>query len=213
MKTVLAFGDSLTWGFIPGTRARYPRDVRWPTVLENGLGGKAQVLENALNARTTVHDNPFRHYRSGLDVLPVLLEAHAPLDLVILALGSNDFHSNYGLSPFDVSRGMRRLVQTVKNYITEPDMPEPEVLVVSPPKIIKTDDPYYGSIFGETYKVFHELAPLYATLAKEEGAHFFNAGDIASGTPLDGIHLTAEDTIKIGQALIDPVKSILSLQE
>jgi len=211
MKTVLAFGDSLMWGFIPGTRQRYPRDVRWPTVLENGLEGKARILDNALNARTTVHDNPFRDYRSGLSVLPVLPEAHAPLDLVILALGSNDFHSNYGLSAFDVSRGMRRLVQTVKGYHTEPDMPVPEILVMAPTKIIPTDDPYYGPIFGDTHKRFDELAPLYEKLAAEEGAHFFNAADIASGTPLDGIHLSAEDTIKIGEALVDPVKKILSI--
>lgn len=211
MKTVLAFGDSLTWGFIPGTRRRYPREVRWPRVLEKGLHGQAEVLDNALNARTTVHDNPFRPHRRGVDVLPVLLEAHAPLDLVILALGSNDFHSNYGMSPINVARGMRRLVQLVKTYVTEPDMPVPEVLVISPPKIVPTDDPYYGGIFENTHQIFHQLAPLYETLADEEGAHFFDAATVASGTPVDGIHLTEEDTIKLGKALIAPVKSILSL--
>lgn len=211
MKTVLAFGDSLTWGFIPGTRARYPHEVRWPNVLQAGLGGKARVLDNALNARTTVHENPFRDYRSGLSVLPVLLEAHAPLDLVILALGSNDFHTNYGLAPVHVARGMRRLVQTVRTYPTEPGMPVPEVLVVSPPKIVKTDDPYFSGLFGETYRIFHELAPLYEKLALEEGAHFLDAAKVASAGPLDGIHLSAEATIAIGSALIEPVQSILSL--
>ena len=211
MKTVLAFGDSIMWGFIPGTRARYPRDVRWPRVLQKALGNDVEVLDNALNARTTVHENQFRDHRRGLDILPSLLESHAPLDLVILALGSNDFHSNYSLAPFDVARGMRRLVQTVKTYHTEPDMPVPEVLVVSPTKIIKTDDPYYGTIFGDTYKHFDELAPLYEQVAKDEGAHFFNAATVASGTALDGIHLSAEDTIKLGEALVAPVKTILSL--
>lgn len=213
MKTVLAFGDSLTWGFIPGTRNRYPREVRWPKVLEKGLGGKAEVLDNGLNARTSVHENPYRDYRKGLDILPSLLESHAPLDLVILMLGSNDFHSNYGLKPFDVARGMRRMVQTVKTYMTEPEMPVPEVLVISPPKIIKTEDPYYSQIFGDTYKIFGELAPLYKTLAEEEGAHFFNAAEIATAEPRDGIHLSAESTIAIGKALIDPVRNILALKE
>jgi len=211
MKTVLAFGDSLTWGFIPGTRARYPFETRWPNVLQAGLGAGVQVLENALNARTTVHENPFRDYRSGLSVLPVLLEAHAPLDLVILALGSNDFHSNYGLSPVHVARGMRRLVQLVKTYATEPGMPVPEVLVVSPPKIVKTDDPYFRGLFANAYQVCHQLAPLYQQLANEEGVHFFDAATVASGAPTDGIHLSAEDTIAIGKALIKPVQSILSL--
>ena len=211
MKTVLAFGDSIMWGFIPGTRERYPRDVRWPRVLQKGIGDQVEILDNALNARTTVHDNPFRDYRRGLDILPSLLEAHAPLDLVILALGSNDLHSNYGLDPFNVARGMRRLVQTVKTYATEPNMPVPEVLVISPTRIIPTEDPYYGPIFGDAHKIFDQVAPLYQKLAEEEGAHFFDAATIASGSPRDGIHLTAEDTIKIGEALVDPVKTILSL--
>ncbi|MEO1066395.1 MAG: SGNH/GDSL hydrolase family protein [Pseudomonadota bacterium] len=211
MKTILAFGDSLTWGFVPGTRERYPRDVRWPKVLEAGFDGRVEVLENGLNARTTVHENPFRDYRAGTSVLPVLLEVHAPLDLVILALGSNDFHSNYGMSPLNVARGMRRLVQTVKTYQTEPGMPVPEVLVIAPPRIVKTDDPYYGNIFGNTHEIFDQLAPLYEQLAREEAAHFFNAATVASGTPIDGIHLSADDTVALGKALIDPVRTILSL--
>lgn len=211
MKSILAFGDSITWGFIPGTRARYPFEVRWPNVLEASFDGKVKVYQNALNARSTVHDNPFRDYRSGLSVLPILLEAHAPLDLVILALGANDFHSNYGMSPINVSRGMRRLVQTVKTYVTEPGMPVPEVLVVSPTGIIKTDDPYYAGIFEDTYEIFDQLAPLYKNLADDEGAHFFNAATVATGTSTDGIHLSAEDTIALGKALVAPVGKILDI--
>ncbi|MEM8797881.1 MAG: SGNH/GDSL hydrolase family protein [Pseudomonadota bacterium] len=211
MKTVLAFGDSLTWGLIPGTRARYPRDVRWPKVLEARLGGKVEVIENGLNARTSVHENPFRDYRRGLDILPSLLEAHAPLDLLILMLGSNDFHSNLGLDPENVARGMRRLVQFTKTYVTEPDMPLPEILIVAPPKIVPTNDSYYGPLFGETHALHHRLAPLYQVAAQEEGAHFFDAATVASGDPLDGIHLSADATIKIGEALVTPVSKILSL--
>lgn len=209
MKSLLAFGDSLTWGFIPGTRARYPFDQRWPNVLQAELGAGFKVYENALNARTTVHDNPFRDDRSGLRVLPVLLEAHAPLDLVILSLGSNDFHTNYGLSPMHVARGMRRLVQLVKTHQTEPGMPVPEVLVVSPPRIIRTQDPYYAGMFGDTHAVFDQLAPLYQALALEEGAHFFDAAKVVSAAPTDGIHLTAEDTVALGMALVAPVQTIL----
>ena len=34
MKTVLAFGDSLTWGADPATGLRHPVENRWPEVLE-----------------------------------------------------------------------------------------------------------------------------------------------------------------------------------
>ncbi len=41
MKSILAFGDSLTWGFEAGTFKRHPFETRWPNVLAAGLGGKA----------------------------------------------------------------------------------------------------------------------------------------------------------------------------
>ena len=47
MKNILAFGDSLTWGFIAGTWQRHPFDTRWPNVLATGLGGKARVIEES----------------------------------------------------------------------------------------------------------------------------------------------------------------------
>ena len=29
MKNILAFGDSNTWGLIPGTKERYSNEIRW----------------------------------------------------------------------------------------------------------------------------------------------------------------------------------------
>ena len=36
MKTVLAFGDSNTWGLVPGSvsKERYPWGVRWTSILQ-----------------------------------------------------------------------------------------------------------------------------------------------------------------------------------
>ncbi len=211
MKSILAFGDSLMWGFIPGTRDRYPHESRWPNVLQKGLGENYAIYQNALNARTTVHDNPFRDHRNGLKSLPMLLEVHAPLDLVILALGTNDFHRHYNLAPFDVARGMRRLVHMVKSHQAEPMMPRPKVLIISPPKIVPTEDEYFGALFGNTHEIFHELGPLYQKIAEEEDIYFFDAGNEVSASPIDGVHLTKSDTIQLGKALINPISKILTV--
>ena len=40
MKTVLAYGDSLTWGADPVTTLRHPYEDLWPSVLEAGLSGE-----------------------------------------------------------------------------------------------------------------------------------------------------------------------------
>lgn len=74
MKNILAFGDSLTWGFEAGTFARHPFEVRWPNALAAGLNGKARVIEEGMNGRTTVFPDPTDiAERNGAVALPMLL--------------------------------------------------------------------------------------------------------------------------------------------
>ena len=56
-----------------------------------------------------------------------------------------------------------------------------------------------------------QLAPLYAALADEVGCGFFDAGTVAETTPLDGVHLDAENTRSIGEALVPVVRVMLQL--
>ncbi len=93
MDSVLVYSDSLTWGIIPNTRNRLPFDERWPGVLENALnarGLRVRMIEDCLNGRRTVWEDPFKPGRNGLQGLAQRIEIHSPLSLVILMLGTND---------------------------------------------------------------------------------------------------------------------------
>lgn len=103
MQQILIYSDSLSWGIVPNTRNRLPFDARWPGVLENGLNAgerRARVIEDCLNGRRTVFDDPFKPGRNGLQGLAQRIEVNSPLALVILALGTNDFQYNH---PFNSS--------------------------------------------------------------------------------------------------------------
>ena len=92
MKQILVYGDSLTWGIVPGTRNRFEFDARWPGILEvelNTRGNRIRVIEDSLNGRRTVWDDPFKPGRNGLVGLAQCIESHSPLALVILVLGRN----------------------------------------------------------------------------------------------------------------------------
>ena len=54
MKRILCYGDSNTWGFIPGSGKRYPSDVRWTGVMSKALGEEYEVIEAGLNGRSRV---------------------------------------------------------------------------------------------------------------------------------------------------------------
>ena len=104
LKNILCFGDSNTWGYAPVTGERYPGHVRWTGVLQSCLGDDYFVIEEGLNGRTTVHNEPLRPHRNGASLLPVLLESHSPLDLVIVMLGTNDLKACFRQSALEKSR-------------------------------------------------------------------------------------------------------------
>src|ERR1035441_7867802 len=87
MKQILVYADSLSWGIVPGTRARFAFEKRGPGVLENRLaeyGVKTRVIEDCLNGRRTVWDDPYKSGRNGRIGIEQRIEIHSPLALVIL---------------------------------------------------------------------------------------------------------------------------------
>ena len=69
IQQILVYGDSLTWGIIPNTRKRLPFADRWPVVMEGELtraGYAVRVVEDCLNGRRTVWEDPFKPGRNGL---------------------------------------------------------------------------------------------------------------------------------------------------
>ena len=59
MKNILCYGDSNTWGWIPGKPdCRHPYKKRWTGILQKKLGEDYRVIEAGLNGRTTVFEDP-----------------------------------------------------------------------------------------------------------------------------------------------------------
>ena len=91
MKRILCFGDSNTYGYRPDTGERYPEDIRWTGILKNRLRERGiEIIEEGLVGRTTVFEDSLRMGRRGIDYLVPLLESHAPIDKLVLMLGTND---------------------------------------------------------------------------------------------------------------------------
>ena len=114
MKTILCYGDSNTWGAKPilklGSPDRYQYEVRWTTVLQNQLGNDYHIIAEGLNGRTSTFDDPIEGaHKNGKRYLFPCLETHAPLDLVIIMLGTNDLKSRLGLTAWDIACGTHLL--------------------------------------------------------------------------------------------------------
>lgn len=210
MRTVLCYGDSNTWGFEAGTEARLGRWIRWTGVLQRALGDEVHVIDDGLNGRTTMYEEPGREpTRNGLAILPIALETHAPIDVVILFLGTNDLFLPQRVDARGAARGARALVEAVQASDAGPNGGVPHVLIVVPPPFstLRPDwaldsphGPEESTRFGESYRV--ALADLECDILDLRG--------VAEHTPIDGIHFAPDAHRAIGEAVAARLRTVLT---
>jgi GDSL-like Lipase/Acylhydrolase family len=112
MKTLVCFGDSNTWGHIAGSGGeRFPRDERWPVILQRLLGDGWEVIAEGLGGRTATFDRPDSEGRNGLPYLLPCLHSHGPVDLLVIFLGTNDVNF---MEDDRVARCIARLVEVAR---------------------------------------------------------------------------------------------------
>lgn len=59
MIRILCYGDSNTWGYIPGTGKRFDENTRWTKRLQTLLGDEYEIIEEGLRGRNVGHDFDF----------------------------------------------------------------------------------------------------------------------------------------------------------
>jgi lysophospholipase L1-like esterase len=181
-------------------------------VLQAALGDAALVIPEGLNGRTTAYDDHLASSdRNGARILPTTLMTHAPLDLVIVMLGTNDMKPFLCGRAIGAKQGIHRLIDIVRGTAYPLGEEAPDILIVSPPPLCETANPDYAAMFADAIPQSKMLASFYSELADEEGCGFFDAATVAKTTPLDGIHLDAENTRAIGRGLEPIVRMMLGL--
>ena len=211
MDQILIYSDSLTWGIIPDTRKRLPFDKRWPGVFEKSLsevGKNIRVVENCLNGRRTVWTDPFKEGRDGSNGLAQVIEMHSPLKLVIIMLGTNDFQCTHDNNAWLSAQGMAKLVNIIRQSPMEPGMPVPEIMIVSPPKIIKPKGKIAPKFHGAENRDVG-LASELEKVAKENSVYFFDASSVTEASTVDGIHLDENQHLVLGKAIAEAVSAAI----
>lgn len=213
MKQILVYSDSLTWGIVPNTRDRLPFDERWPGVMENTINAErrmVRVIENCLNGRRTVWDDPFKPGRNGMEGLAQCIEMHSPLSLVILMLGTNDFQFCHPYNnAWAASQGIVALIDKIRHAPIEPGMPVPPILVVCPP-VTRLPKGSVAAKFAGAELRSAGLADAYRAVCSQTACSFFNAGSVTSSSVVDGVHLDRDQHRTLGLALASVVGQMVS---
>lgn len=207
MRSILCYGDSLTWGYTPISGVRYPKNVRWTGVLARELGPEYEILEEGLSGRTTVFDVFYNPNLNGEDHLEAELMTHAPLDLVILMLGTNDLLCRR--TAWEASRGAGRLVSIIKRNTGCFCDGEAKALLIAPPHLGTNIAKIDFSPMAETgYEESLKFAPLYLYTARRNDCYFLDAGAVAEPSPLDAEHFDETGHSLMGEAVAKKVRSI-----
>ena len=210
MFTVLCYGDSNTWGAIPGDDfGRYDPDVRWPGVMRRTLGDEFHVVENGLNGRTTTFDRLPRPWRSGKDLLVPTMETSHPIDVVVILLGTNDVSLPY-VSVADIVRGVGELVSIVRSCdeFGPGGTAAPTPLVVVP-HVVGTLGPDDRVLSPGAEEKSRSLGPALRAYLDTVSCHVLDLGGVVQPSDVDPWHWEADGHRAAGLAIAAKVQEIL----
>lgn len=204
MKQILCFGDSNTYGYIPGSGKRYPWGTRWTSLLNEKLGlDQYRVIEEGLCGRTTIFEDPLRDNRNGSQMLPAVLETSGHSDLIIIMLGTNDCKTVYGASAEVIGRGVRKLIRQIRTHAENS-----RILLISPIHLGERvwESGYDPEFSPASVEVSKKLEAVYRRIAEEEQVEFLAASRYATPSETDQEHLNEEGHRILAEAIYRQAK-------
>ncbi len=206
MKTVLAYGDSNTWGMVPGSKSgeRYPWEIRWTGILQEKCPS-VRIIEEGLCGRTTAFEDDLRPGRKGVAALPMILDSHHPLDGAILMLGTNDCKSIYSVSAETIGKGIQLCLDKMERYV-----PVQNILLVSPILLqedvwLPEKDPEFSR---QSVVTCHRLKEVYSAIARQRQTSFLAASDYVLANDADGEHMDEEGHRVFAMAVYGKIKEL-----
>jgi lysophospholipase L1-like esterase len=177
-------------------------------VLQGELGEGFHVVEEGLGGRTTVYDDPLLQRRSGRELIAPALECHAPLDLLVLMLATNDI-SYANISAAAAADGAAELVHLVQRCEFGPGGDAPKVLLVCPPPVGPFENNWRPELWVGADEKSRALPQEFARVASDLGVPWLDAGKVITTSPLDGWHLEASQHRLLGAAVATRVRELL----
>lgn len=205
MKEILCFGDSNTYGLVPNEKRRFAYEERWTGILATLLGKDFHVTEEGLCGRTTVFEDFLRDGRRGTKSLPIILESHSDVDLVVLMLGTNDMKTCYSTNENVIALGVEKLIEQIQSFNKET-----KILLLSPIYLgekvwMKEYDPEFSK---NSVEISKKLKYTYKAVAEKHNIAFLAASDFVHPSEADQEHLDKENHAVLANAVFQVLQSI-----
>lgn len=220
---ICIYGDSNSWGYLDdGQGRRYAQ--RWPVVMQQELntstGRLVHLSEECLPGRTTAYPDPQEGPEyNGLPYLKPALLSHAPVDLLLIMLGTNDGKARFEASATQIADNLITLAKIARRAPVGVgkwrEAPPPQVMLIAPAhlgeKAKRETWPRYGEWIGGYDKLSALPDILQQKVADLADEHVFyaDANEAAASSHLDPIHWQAEMHHKMGRFMAQKLKPLI----
>lgn len=197
VPTLLAFGDSNTWGYVPQrdegpTRySRYDPSIRWPMLLQRAGLGRFRVVEHGIcglvgglgSGEARFDDGTSR---AAIDHIRGVTLANWPVDELVVMLGTNDLAYPSLSQPEIIAPKIAATVEAALESHRWVGGKLPAVTLVSPiplgRRVVEL------GIAEDALTRSRQLAPVLAEQARLNGWRFLDAAPVGELETVDGIH-------------------------
>jgi len=199
MKRILCYGDSNTRGQT-GQRTRYAAARQWPNILQRALGEDYWIVQEGMSGRIAGNYEADERARNGQDSFEVAYCSAAPLDLVIVSLGTNDFKQKYARSAQDIASDLVRYKEALRHYAAfgESEGKEALILYLSPSNFVIT-----AGYFEAADQIRQQLVELMRTF----DTPILELNNL--GLSEDGVHYSEDDHKQVADMVKQKVEEIL----
>ena len=212
---ILCYGDSNTWGYIPASdHLRYDINTRWTRLLAKRLGDSYEIIEEGLNSRTLISNDPRpgKEGKSGYDYLIPCLDSQDPIDLVILMLGTNELKYSNNKTPEEIGTILEeKFVKVILNRKSQISNKYPKLLIVTPPLVNEDADEGTKQKYLNATKKSYKLNEIYKEIAIKNNCYFVDNEGLTPG--IDGIHLNEEKHKLLAEKIYNKITKIYNKGE
>lgn len=206
MRRVLIYGDSNVWGdyFYGNQRAA----VRWADIVSNKLGDQYQVIQSGLNGRVAGDFDSDKPHKNGRSLFYGVWRSAAPVDVIIIALGTNDLQARYHRGIDQIASDLLWYTNRIQADYVDPDNAKyfvddkmPKIIYLLPPNIKRQD--VNDLVFNPSSEDKRQL--LNARLSKLPIDTMEYPGDLDLTD--DGVHLSAVGHRKMADFVLSELRN------
>lgn len=183
MKKILCYGDSNTYGYNPADGSRFDDKIRWTALLQYNLGNDYKIIEEGICDRTGFADNDKGFLFSAQRHFPKMITKTKDIDLLILALGTNDLQFQYDISVGAIEKGLENLIRLAQTKAKK--------IIIIPPVILneKVLEGFFNFQFNETSIVkSRKIGRIFRQIANANQCFYFDINKFANPSDFDGLH-------------------------